>query len=204
MLTTVLLLTLFTADPAVADAGSVPANFKAYFERAEATWLINIKSREDAIERAEVAHRGAAANQKAAQRRKINDMKADLADMKKDKPRALLPKSPQPGDIGITSSAHVYAVLDDKTLAVKVATHQGDVWALMKLDSTKGITTTNAKGQKSYHPHDIVFVAVEATPDQKEQAARFMPASSGKPIIILETIKPAELAKMRALHEKLP
>jgi hypothetical protein len=201
MLTTVLLLTLFTADPAVADAASVPANFKAYFERAEATWLINIKSREDAIERAEVAHRGAAANQKAAQRRKINDMKADLADMKKDKPRALLPNSPQPGDIGITSSAHVYAVLDDKTLAVKAATHQGSVWAIMKLDSTKGIKTTTAKEQKPYHPHDVVFVTSAPSDDDREKAAKFMPIAASASLIVLEAIKPTELVKMRTLYD---
>lgn len=215
MLTTLLLLSLLTADPdtvkpvtkAESPAASavplteVPANFQAYFERAEARWTVNLKARSDAIEKAEVVHRGAPANQKATQRRKINDMKSDLADMKKDHPRDLLPAAPKPDDIGITSSAHVYAVLDDKTIAVKATTDKGYAWAIMKLDSTKGIKTTTAKGQKPYNPHGVVFVTAEATDEDRDLAKKFLPLAPNQSVIVLQAIKPAELAKMRTMYE---
>ena len=202
MLMPVLLLALFAADPA--GTAELPDNFRDYFERAEVGWAKGIATRELNIEKAEVAHKGAPVGEKATQRRKINDMKADLAGLKKTPARAILPASPQPGDVGIVSSTEIYAVLDEKTLAVKAATKDGSAWALLKMDSTKGIKTTKAtataKEQKPYQPHDIVWLTVVPTPEQREQAVKFMPAS-GPSLVILEAIKPAELGKMRALFE---
>lgn len=202
MLTTVLLLTLFTADPAVADAASVPANFKAYFERAEASRTAAIKLAEERIEEQEIEYRGAAPARKGPLRKKINLDKSQLETNRARKALADLPNKPVPGDLGHLTEVDVLAVLDDKTLVAKILAQpmgKGNLstHALLRLDSTKGIRTTDKHG---YHPADIWLVLDENMSDD-ESAMKWIPTSAKKKpesLLVLKAVPSAELEKHRA------
>lgn len=227
MLTTLLLISLLTADPATvkpeAKAESpaasavplttggtapapaeVPANFQAYFERAEESHAATIKRAEVRIEEQEVEYRGAIPARKAPLRRNINLDKSRLAEDRKRTPIADLPKHPKPGDIGHLRSAKVLAVLDDTSLVAKILAQplsKANVsgHALLRLESTKGITS-NVNTKSSYQPTNTWIVLDESLSDN-ESAMKWVPRTQTarkEVLLVLKAVPASELAQHRA------
>lgn len=153
-----LLLAALCADPdaKVAEPESVPANFEAYFERADALKSEVVAGGEAAVARAKIAVNSSGPAEKANSKKALGAAESELKAMKKMKPFAYLDPR-KVGSVGMFLAiderakvheeiANVVGVIDSKTVVVVGVASGLKFVAVLKVSSTKGMTTATRIG----------------------------------------------------------